>query len=192
MLFPSVCTSRPALRYGPPTVLRDVRGWTVLRQTATAVPGHPASDAPYFLFFTWTYLCVRVGFVFSSVRLYVHQHGGLLPFVAYTLSHLPAPFCHPGVQRTFPDRVCARHSHSDPPVQLSAPFESGFWVHSLRRHPRSYASAHLRFLTLSAGTAHQGICSLGPVGAQELRHVRLVPPAPPLRLSRSEASDFRV
>ena len=61
MLLPSVCTSRPAFRYGPPTVLRDVSGWTVLRQTATAVPGHPASDAPYFPFFTWTYLCARVG-----------------------------------------------------------------------------------------------------------------------------------
>ena len=149
MLLPSVCTSRPAFRYGPPTVLRDVSGWTVLRQTATAVPGHPASDAPSFLFFTWTYLCDRVGSCFSSVRLYVHQHGGLLPFVAYTLSHLPAPFCHPGVLRTFPDRVCARHSHSDPPVQLSAPFESGFWVYSLRRHPSVVC---LRLHTLSYAT----------------------------------------
>ena len=193
MLFPSVCTSRPALRYGPPTVLRDVRGWTVLRQTATAVPGHPASDAPYFLFFTWTYLCVRVGFVFSSVRLYVHQHGGLLPFVAYTLSHLPAPFRRTGVQRTLPagcahDTATATlQSNSLLPLSLGSGSTLCAGIHG-RMPPPTYA-----FLRYPAGTAHQGICSLGPVGAQELRHVRHVPPASPLlSLSHSGVFDGRV
>ena len=135
--LPSACICRPALRYGPPTVLRDASGWTVLRQAASAVPGHPASDTPFLLLSTCPYLCARVESSFRACgRTYTITEACylfLLGFDSYFRSR--APYCLPGAQRTSPDRMSARQVQR-PSNPTPCSLEFGFWVHTLRWQSR--------------------------------------------------------